>query len=205
MLMTFGNGGWVRVADTDLPGPLYLRYRLAGSRPVLGEFYLDAGDAEISSSLMRDLDLKAYTALIARESAAWLAWSVNHPGPDLSLLASYFGTSFGRQARKNKNWVWESFQAQYDESDVPRPERAANRSASVTPSAPVPVALPEHGLTDDFLRSVADNYAWAVGMGKRPAPMIAAQSQSSVRTVHAWVRKARERGIMPATTQGRVG
>lgn len=206
MRIRFGNGGWVRVDDENLPGPLYLRYKLAGNRPVLVEMYLDAGGTEIHPGITRDLDLRAYTAQVFMATTQyypeWLARSVQIPGPDLSRLASYFGSSFGRRAN---HWVADSFRAQYEDSDVPQAPRAGERGTPTTPKAPVPVRPPENGLSDDFLSLVADNYAWAVGTGQSPAPMIAAQAQCSVRTVHAWVRKARDRGIMPPTSQGRRG
>jgi len=64
---------------------------------------------------------------------------------------------------------------------------------------------PEHGLTDDFLRHVADAYAQAVRQRKAPAPELARQvgDGATERTIHKWVYIARQRGIMPPSTRRR--
>ena len=198
---TFGRGGWVRLDDPDMPGPVYLRYRSDNGRPVLTEFYLDGRGSEIPPGVFRDLDLTGFTAWAMRGEGGWLERSPRSPGPDLSRLASYFGTGFGRQA---SHWVADSMRAQIPGGPVKQAPMAREPKVDVEPSAPEPVKLP-NGLTDEFLATVADNYAWALRNRRRPAPMIAAQTGSSVRTVHAWIRKARDRGILAPTTRGKVG
>lgn len=228
MHITYGHGGWIRVDAGDMPGPVYLRYRSDNGRPVLTEFYLDGRDTEIPSRLFRTLDLAGVTALAMRGEGVWLENGARQAGPDLSRLASSFGTSWGagtfagrhcqecnaplrRQAALPSgveyaltDWVALSWFSQFQKSSIPQPRRQPEPELGEEMSAPTPVQAP-NGLTDDFLRSVADNYAWAVSCRQRPAPMISAQTGYSVRTVHAWIRKARDRGILAPTTRGKVG
>jgi hypothetical protein len=57
-------------------------------------------------------------------------------------------------------------------------------------------------LTDEFLTEIAHRY---VALGRGYAKVIAQQRNVSVRTVVSWIEKARERGILTATTPGAVG
>lgn len=202
MIISYGNGGWVAVEDSEMPGRLYLRYRSEGSRPVLSEFYLDAHSDEISSKLLASLDLKSFNLMAMNGMGDWLARSLNYPSPDLSRLASHFATTFGSQAR---HWIADSMRAQHSNSEVKQAPYATKRDPEPELTPPDPVLPPETGLDDEFLRSVARNYRWAVSKHQRPAPTIAKQALCSERTVHAWVRKARARGILEPTTQGRTG
>lgn len=204
MQIRYGNAGWVRLDDPDMPGPVYLRYRSEpqSGRPVLAEFYLDGRDQEIPTSLFRTLDLAGFTAWAMRDEGDWLEKSLLRPGPDLSRLASHFATSFGRQAT---HWVADSMRAQQTGSTVEQSPIGRGPKVREEPSQPDPVKAPKNGLTDEFLRSVADNYAWAVKTRERPAVVIAEQTGYLVRTVRSWIMKARDRGFLAPTTQGRVG
>jgi len=83
------------------------------------------------------------------------------------------------------------------------PEDARAKSSHIL--QPEPVKPPTSGLDAEFLRSVAANYRWAVVHHMRPAVFIAAQlPDTSVRTVQAWFRKARQVGVLPPTIQGRA-
>ena len=57
-------------------------------------------------------------------------------------------------------------------------------------------------LSDEFLTEIAHRY---VALGRGYAKVIAQQRNVSVRTVVSWIEKARERGILTATTPGAVG
>jgi hypothetical protein len=57
-------------------------------------------------------------------------------------------------------------------------------------------------LTDEFLTEIAHRY---VRLGRGYAATIARQRNVSPRTVVSWIEKARERGILSATTPGAVG
>jgi len=64
---------------------------------------------------------------------------------------------------------------------------------------------PTHGLTDGFLRHVADAYAQARRDRKHPAQELARQvgDGATERTIHKWVYVARKRGIMPPAARSR--
>ncbi len=57
-------------------------------------------------------------------------------------------------------------------------------------------------LSDEFLTEIAHRY---VALGRGYAKVIARQRNVSQRTVVSWIEKARERGILTATTPGAVG
>lgn len=204
MKIFYGNGGWLRVDAEDMPGPLYLRYRRDNGLPVLIEMYLDAQAGELPFESLKDLhaDLKAFTSFAMQGRADWLDQTNQTPGPDLSRLASYFGTGFGK--RQPDSWVAESMHAQYPNSDVKQPPMGMDESVTFEPQQPEPVERPKDGgLSDEFLRTIALNYTWATNTGQNPAPFIKEQSGYDVRTVHSWINKARDRGFLPPTRQGK--
>jgi hypothetical protein len=76
-------------------------------------------------------------------------------------------------------------------------------SASTTP---LPLLVMPERVDDDFLESVAAHYLAFVANGGRDfAPYAAGLLHVSNRTVHGWVRKARERGYLPPGRRGVVG
>lgn len=200
----FGHGGWVRVDEGGFPGPVYVRYVNERGRAVPVEFYVDGRGHELRSDMFRDVDLGGFTAWAMAGDDVWLPHSTSQPGPDLSRLASHFATGFGSQAR---HWVADSMRAQRQGSGVPQAPMGPepDLEADEGDERPAPVVTSENGLTDDFLKSVAANYLWAVRNRRRPAPFIASQVSFSVRTVHSWISKARARGFLAPTTKGRVG
>ena len=190
----YGNGGWVRLDQGWLPGPLYLRFAAsAEGRWQVREMYLDGDSRPIEAADLRGLPLAAIeTVALAGSGDSVIASKARLPGPDLSTLASYYATSFGTA----EHWVAESLRAQLPDGArlrVPRarPARPAKRpdTARLSP--------PDHGLTDEFLRHVAAAYIAAVETGRSPAPELAAQSGRPVRTIHRWVYLARKRGLLP--------
>lgn len=198
----YGRAGWLRVTSTDLEGWIYLRLARENegrAKPV--EFYYDGRGHEVTAKILRDLPLTNIVAFALDGHADWLDRSLGSYGPNLSLLATYFATGFGSQA---KHWVADSWRAQVPGSGVlnPKPGKAPPRMAPA--ERPVPLQAPENGLTDTFLRSVAENYAWATRRRLRPAPELARMAGVSPRTVHGWVAKARDRGIMPPARKGGV-
>jgi hypothetical protein len=200
---SFGTGGWVRLDDPEMPGPVYLRYRSDGGRAVLTEFYIDGRDREIPTGLFRKLDLAGFTAWAMHGMGEWLEVGASEPAPDLSRLASYWKH---RPGPARKDWIADSFRAQSGEGPVKQPPFGHEPGkVEHKPSRPDPVKAPKNGLTDDFLGTVADNYVWAVRNHERPAVVIAAQTGYQKRTVSSWIMKARDRGLLMPTTQGKVG
>jgi len=69
-----------------------------------------------------------------------------------------------------------------------------------------PLSRPTEGLTDDFLRRVADAYYARVRRGEAaPHMVLSAEAGVPPRTIRGWVHEARRRGIMPPGRQGAVG
>ncbi len=69
-----------------------------------------------------------------------------------------------------------------------------------------PLPRPQgHRYDDHFYELVAGHYRARLKAGKRPAQEIAKASGVPVTTVHRWVRAARRRGFLAATTRGRAG
>ncbi|WP_460819820.1 hypothetical protein [Nocardioides korecus] len=196
----YGNGGWVRVTSTDLAGWVYLRFVGQEGRPVPVELYYDGRGTEVTARMLRDLPLANIVAFTMDDANEWLDRSGGIPGPNLSLLASFFRSLFGSRA---KHWVADSMRAQMP-GEVQNPKAPSPPPPVTATEQPVPLTAPENGLTDAFLRSVAENYAWAVRRRLRPAPELAAMAGVSPRTVHGWVAKARDRGIMPRARKGGV-
>jgi hypothetical protein len=197
-------GGWAKVDGLGLPGPCYVRLHRDGVRAVVSEVYVDGRGAGIARA-MKSLDLRALEAVVTSDPKLleWVGRAEGHAGPDLSRLASHYDASmWGDNA---DHWVADAWRAQIPGSGTPQAPMGAG-GTSVEPGAPSPVARPREGLTDDFLRSVAANYAWAVSQGVRPAPFIGDQTGYDVNTVRSWVKKARARGILaPAEKRGVAG
>lgn len=198
---SYGNGGWVAVQAHDLPGVLYLRYSFDDERPQLTELYLDGQGEEIRTSLLRRLDLAGINAFVMAE-AGHLRRRSKVGGPDLSTLASHYATIWSDKVRNN--WVADAWRSQYPGQEHLVVKRAPMRSEDEL-REPLPVEAPRDGLTDDFLRSVAERYLWEVANRRRPAPAIAGQAGVSVRTAQSWFAKARKRGLLGPTTPGKVG
>ncbi len=190
------DGGWVRVFEPAQPptGALYVRFSPDESglrwRPV--EMHLFG--APITGRILRRLPLAAIEALAARAEIreeikrrasrplppAWVPWD---PFRDVHLSAK------------------ESLAL----NSEPLNRGTDTAGGGPADEPPPPLTTPPDGrLTDEFLRSVAQNYAAAVGARKYPAPTLAAQAGVSARTVQRWVYTARQRGIMHQTKQGKV-
>jgi 8-oxo-dGTP pyrophosphatase MutT (NUDIX family) len=194
--VSYGNGGWVRVDHSYLPGPLYLRFAADDEgRWHTRELYLEGEDRHIEAADLRRLPLTALeTVILADDGSSMIAAKATIPGPDLATLASYFASSFGSVGEHH--WVAESLWAQLPDGENLRVSRLQERSPVVRPDVP-PLAAPEEGLTDDFLRHVAAAYVAAVTAGLNPAPELARQTGRPARTVHRWIYIARQRGLLP--------
>ena len=61
------------------------------------------------------------------------------------------------------------------------------------------VNAPRRGLTDDFLRAVADSYRALVAEGEQyPIKALARLQYKDISTASRWVTEARRRGFLPA-------
>lgn len=232
--MSFGNDGWRRVpgADLDLPGAVYVRVQAVEGVLRVTELYIDGGGQPIQSGAVRRLPLTALELLAGTDepngvpgpdlsllasnfglSLGDLLWDGGEcprcPScdgvvkPDPPWIEDEFLTE-GRKHWSITDWVVLSLLSQYPRANVSRPRRG--RADRVRPAeTEVKIAPPEEGLTDAFLLDVARNWQAAVNDRRAPAKAIAESAGVSPRTVQGWVRKARQRGLMPpATKRGRI-
>jgi hypothetical protein len=202
----YGNAGWVRVDGIGLPGPLYLRLRPGrdGGRWRVTEVYLDGRDEPITDRMLRDLDVDGIegVAQMDRAGLEQLSRRDEYAGPLLSVLASFYATTFGRTAR---GWVSDMWRSQFPDSGV-RPVRRASDPPLREVDEPARLTAPDGRVTDDFLRELARSYSAALQRGdRRPAVTLAEQAGVSVHAVRKWVLTARQRGIMPRARPGKAG
>lgn len=233
MEIHFGNGGWVRVADEDLPGNLFVRLQPdERGRWRAVDFYLQGDWRHIVGADLREFDLSVVEE-IASSRMPHIS-TRDEAGPDLRTLASSYNTRYGPGVyagrgcetcdaplrggsprsieRWSNDWVALSWFAQRGgERRIARPKPKPHKDApAFKPRKVPPLQRPTSGLTDEFLSHVRDAYEQAVAEGKAPAPELARQmgEPDAVRTVHKWVSVARspQRGIMPpASRRGRAG
>jgi hypothetical protein len=64
---------------------------------------------------------------------------------------------------------------------------------------------PEGRITDEFLIDLSAAYMELAASKRPPAPAIAEQTETPVRTVHRWIYEARKRGHLPPGRTGRAG
>ncbi|TDQ04842.1 hypothetical protein [Labedaea rhizosphaerae] len=228
----FGNAGWIRIEDSTLSGTLYIRFGIADDkRPVMREIYLDGNREVLSPALLRQVRFDLIEAIVSKNIDR-LERSIAIPGSDLHRLAAHYGTSWGSgtyagescdvcggpvkhrtmadgtdSVRAVRNWAALSWYAQFDTSGIPQVPMPRDRPAEDLDLEEFPDVKPPSGgvITDDFLAVVRHAYNLARAKRLPPAPTIGKLANVSPRTVHKWVAKARERGIMPRGSQGRIG
>ncbi|CAN5398154.1 hypothetical protein BH11ACT8_BH11ACT8_04320 [soil metagenome] len=197
MKMSAGNAGWheVEADDLALPGRIYFRVQEVHGALRITELYIDGQGVPITAGGLRKFPIQVLEA-----------WSdgdrLDIAGPDLSRLAAHFATTFG----KAKHWVADSMRAQNPDSGVQQAPMPAKAPLSEAALATIALDPPPNGkLTDDFLRDVARAYDAAIAQRLSPAKTIAPLVNVSEKTVHSWVAKARDRGLMSkATRTGRI-
>jgi hypothetical protein len=222
-----GRGGWVRVDVDAVPGPLWLRLRCDQGRWFVSEFYLDGRGAEITAGTLRALAgfpaAVVGTLIDGGTEGTRFAHRADQPGPDLSRLAGYALTpDLRRWAPRlvrlgQAGWALDSLRAQIP---AQRQQEIFGEVIDQAPEFPDPRTGPQMDeddelppppppaggrIDEDFLRSVAGYYRWAVGHRLRPGPEIARASQVSLRTAQNWVYLARKCGALAPTKPGRVG
>jgi len=201
MQISYGNGGWVKVDDVDVPGSLYVRLAPDDTgRWRVRELYME-GEAPLSEELLRRMPLHLIETL-AQERPEDLARRAELPAPDIGLLASHYASAWGPAVN---HWVALSVRAQLSDSGVERPRRPRRRPAG-RPARPQrePLAPPSR-LDDEFLSRVATAYREVAAAGEWPAPALADEAGVSRATVRRWVLEARKRGHLPPGSQGKVG
>ena len=203
-----GNGGWVCVDGTDIPGELHLRVALNESgRLKIREMYLNPGfDLEASDLRLLPLGrIEGFLNEIAEMINQRIGLACAASG--VADLVQAYGTTFGRKA---SGWVPDAYRAQID----PQLSSGNIRSPSLKRLHPIAEIAPRPrvtrpdtraGFTDAFYGEVAAAYMWLVSVGLAPAPHIAEETGAPVATVHRWVGEARKRGHLAPAARGRAG
>lgn len=199
MNLSFGNGGWVRVEDIGLPGPLYARLQPDDRRRWRVRDLFIEGDAPLTADLLRKIPINVIEVEAQADTEDLVARAAV-PGPDLGLLASHYATTFGA---KPEHWVAQSWRAQFPDSGVERPSRPRRRRTAPA-AVRQPLTAPDR-LDDEFFTVLAHAYRDVVSSGAWPAPTLAEEAGVSPKTVRRWILEARKRGHLPPGTQGKVG
>lgn len=168
------------------------------------------------------------------EASAGVRSRLAMAGPDLRTLAAAFSTSTpvhrsrgetGSAAglRGRTHWVALSLVSQFKDENLrewgvldegermPRPAVPKPRRPPVPPdwdatAERVTIRRPEgRALPDDFLADVAHAYTVLARDGQKPAPVIAAEADVPVTTVHRWIKEARRRGLLAPARRGATG
>lgn len=198
----YGGGGWVRIDDAALPGPLYARIlNNSNAQPVVTELYLDGRGQEITGEHLAMIRPAALALGIERARPGELARKERFPGPDLSRLASHYQA--GTQSNRRHDWVADSFHAQIAGSGVRQAPKASD--PAIEEDDEPYIGNSAGGLTDEFLQQVAAAYGWALRNGQSPGTYVQQRTGTkSIHNVRAWFRKARSRGFLPAGKAGRI-
>jgi hypothetical protein len=219
MRITDGYDGWTQISGEglNLPGTVYVRMTPVDGQRRVTEVYFDGRGEPIGGEAMRRFPLQRIETFLAR----WKGdRGYRFRGPDLSRLARSYATQWvsaftGRRCGTCSgplengletaltDWIALSWYAQYEDSGI---EQAPLQDQGRRKLEPTPVlSAPAEGLTDAFLTDVARAYSAAVGQGQPPALTLAKLAGVKPKTVHSWVYKARQRGLMdPATRKGRI-
>lgn len=218
MLLSIGNGGWVRYEDAELDPSVFVRFADRDGRLVPIDMFLPAMDG-LDAGLLRKVPLGVLQAWvnepdIASDVRAHLAIA----GPDLRTAASHFATNFGG---KVDHWVARMLRAQHEsapksERVTPGPlsefgwDRRRRQKAGAT-HEPVEIDArldvpPGRPYPDGFYKEVARVYSSLASTRRAPAVAIAdANPGVAITSVHRWVRECRERGLLSPGRKGKAG
>ncbi len=172
--MSFGNGGWVALEGSSVPGLTYVRFRLVGKQLKVSEVYVRSDDQPIEPSDLRTLPLSLIESIANDELGRIQFQAVTEPSPpDLgeALATAFPGGMSG---------------------DMPVEQEFRMTTG------------PQDGLTDEFLQEVARAYRAATARGERPNVAISKQTGYPLKSVQRWVFTARQRGVMPPGRKGRA-
>lgn len=219
--VTVGNGGWVRVNHPDLPGWLYLRFALDDRgrlRPV--DQFIEGTDEPIAAAHLR--------AVPIAELEAWangngdhpmsVRASLSRPGPDMRTLAGAYNTTYSPSAADS--WLKLEFVSRFPASELrsrgyeppplawppAKPREPVDPPAYNLDAERAAIRRPAgRALPDSFLADVAHAYSVLAKEGRKPAPVIAAEADVPVTTVHRWIKEARRRGLLAPARRGATG
>lgn len=215
-----GNGGWLRVTSSDnsveplVPSGTTVYARVEpdeSGRLQIGDVLVSGVDGgRVTGTMWRNVKLGAIEKIANRpEWAVVIRARLLVPGPPLAHAASFFTSSYRSTV---DHWAASMLNSQEPGSRAEWPEPTSRLSGGW----PVDDSTCDHDLSgvvptpntgsDEFLAAVGDTYRTLVDHGIDPAPrMREANGIERVSTVHYWIRRARERGLIARGRRGRAG
>lgn len=172
------NNGWVHVlfADPDAPDVLVRPEESEGRLVITG---LVVRADPVDSSVTKSIPIaRIESYLNIPDLRQFIAEGVAAaPDPLTPVLTQMFGPPEDERARQ------------------PRPARKPRE----------PLTRPDGSDPEGFYRRVAEAYSELLAQTSAPAPLMAAEANVPVPTVHRWVFEARRRGVLPPARKGRAG
>jgi hypothetical protein len=200
-----GNGGWCRWVSMGPVPELVLRFEHRDGELVITELYLCANLRV--GAIVSDTGRKVPFGRIAMAAAAKRAEIVDRmsqAGLPLQVHASHYQTA----EEDAPGWVGDALRAQRDVSTrVPAARGWMSYgfgTLTVTRPAPTLVVPTAKPYPDTFYADVAVAYRHFAQERRDPASAIADRAGVRASTAYRWVRVAREKGLLPLGSRGRV-
>jgi hypothetical protein len=202
--LSVGSGGWVRWELIEPPIDGYVRLQDEGGRLVIAELYMPraaaAGELARIPFAAIEARLNDPHELIAQS----VRWSLDIPGPLLSVAASYYGST----VHGTQGWVSDMLRSQHPHWGVepvrrkrlpkliPDDDRDVDARLVPPDSKPWP---------DEFYERVAEVYSALAARYRDPNGRIADASGVDIKRVEQWVRRARALGYLSPARPGKRG
>jgi len=186
---TFGQGGWVRYLNSELPVSVLVRFVDRGGRLVAADVLVaDPLEGGLNATTFRAVPLAHIEAEVNKEPELLLR-KMRFPGPAVRQVASQgFGGGLGDSASLGT--------ATIIHTAIPPP----------TLDVPTETHGRGHSYPPEFYVSVAEVYRELVDAGVRnPVGRIADENRVPLSRVKGWVREARNRGHLPKASHGKAG
>lgn len=169
-----GTGGWLSLRLRDLPGAhirLLMRPDKTG-RMRVDHLVASDGDGWVSADLLRAIPIARIEAAASME-------------PGRTELLERIDRDGAKVQEQLHRFL---------------PEQSPEAPPLDRPSWPLRLEVPGDGrrLPDSFYEAVANAYAMASELSRRPAVVLAEENGVPTTTVHRWVKEARRRGLMAA-------
>lgn len=188
-----GVPGWVeiRLSGGDDPPRLLVKVEERGGRWVVGRLVL-AGE-RVDSTTLRAIPIGRVESLLNPPPAGVLSPPEPHHLAELAARGHMFPEEIGAIDEALSAFLRKKPVAP---SGVQVKGRRTRRK---------PLTRPDGTDPEGFSQRVAAAYREAIETTGAPAPLLAAEADVPVVTVHRWIADARRRGFLPPARQGRAG
>lgn len=194
-----GTPGWLEIgldrSDGEPALRLFAKLEEQAGRGVITRLVI-VGD-RLDSSVLRAIP-------IGRIESA-----LNHPrlGFPTGLIQELDPATLEELARRGELFPaeWDAINGGLDSYLEKVPEYKSEIHIRRRPTARPPLTRPDGTDPDGFSRRVAAAYNQVILTTGHPAPVLAAEADVPVTTVHRWIMEARRRGHLPPARRGRAG